>query len=409
MINVNSNLNFYNNINNFFEVENSIVSSQESDISNSINSLNKNLKKRKINKKDSEFENSLINDQFNFLNSCNAIKKDDFFVNCQPTEWFPFLKSENGSIEVNWSSNIDQSEHSTNTEESFSSDDSSKKEKIIYIFRNKSKNKVLIGKTERKLKKRVSEHLNKINTVVVEKFSNSKRHEFFQDFRQNPADFEIGVLYSALPEEDLNHLEQEFIKHKAALYQLYNTNKGGGGGVSHSGKKETVFAVPKNETTPSKYYAFKKLETGIAPVFSPGLKRRVDDQIEEGNEVVYSIKKSDTKRYIGVTNNIFRRSKEHAYAANRQDPNHENYDPNQNYGYIHEALAKSPENFKIGVFSIQPLSKINPEEWNSYHHIKGIANVEKYMIKNKESLFSQNGYNGNGGGGGPVSSQCLFD
>ena len=216
-------------------------------------------------------------------------------------------------------------------------------------------------------------------------------------------------------EEDLDLFEILFIKHKSSICKLYNDNRGGGGGWSHSDEAPTTYAIPNSETapfTPEKYYLFQKDDEGrIRPQFTPGFKRKLKELregLEDTQEMAYVIKKMDTEeRYIGISVDPYRRSNEHGCLAEYHDSEHEKYDPARKGGLIHPALAEDPERFGVGLLPVQSKENIEPNEQQNYILLDGIAKVEKFAIKAKHSHFSENGYNGNRGGGGPISRRAT--
>lgn len=333
--------------------------------------------------------------EFKTLSSPLTEEVIDYFTYQEAAEWFSLSRKKNGGIKFALPSSL------------------RKIERLIYIFRNKEKKCDLIGKTGGSLNKRCSGYASLVNKEGTERKVREKgRKAFLTDIKQNPEHFEVGILHVLQPEEDLNLFESLFIECKGKVYKLYNDRSGGGGGLSHAEESSSVYAIPKPETglfTPEKYYRFGRDDRGsIRPQFSPNFKpklERLRDHLEETQEYTYAIKDLDTgKRYIGITGNPEKRAKEHGYAAEYCDSDHAKYDPDRISGCLHPAMAEDPNRFGIGILPVRSLGSINSEELENYVLLTGIGKVERYAIEIKQSLVSQNGFNCNRGGGGPISS-----
>jgi GIY-YIG catalytic domain len=320
-------------------------------------------------------------------------KEEDFFTNQEPSAWFPLYKDQE-RIKCALPSDL------------------RKIKKLIYIFRNKVKNCFLIGKTGTSLNERISSYTTEFNKRgSEERVKKIGRKTFLTDMKQHPEHFEVGILHVLQPEDDLNLFETFFIDCKRKISSLYNDHRGGGGGLAHSEENETTYAVPKSETapfTPEKYYPYKKNDQGcIRPQLTPNFKQRIRDNKEETQEFAYVIKKLDTEqRYVGISGDPERRSREHAYKAEYFDPEHHKYDPDRTDGRLHPAMAKDPEKFGIGLLPVQSMERINQEERDDYISLSGSAQLEKHAIKIKRSLASLQGFNCNEGGGGPISNSA---
>jgi GIY-YIG catalytic domain len=319
------------------------------------------------------------------------------FVNQWPAEWYALERSTDGRIRVELPQSL------------------WKVERMIYIFRNRKKERFLIGKTAGSLNGRLTTYVTQFNKREAKnKTRKGGRQDFFRDVRQNPDHFDVGILHKLQPEEDLNRYETLFIKCKGAVYDLYNDNQGGGGGSSHAEEVLSTYAIPKDIAvfTPQKYYRYRKGDQGqIRPDLTPGFKKRIrelQEGMDEMQEFFYAIKKVTTDgRYIGVSNDPLRRSREHGYDAEYFVPEHDKYDPSCSGGYIHPAMAECAEQFGVGLLPIQSAENIDPNRREDYVFLQGIANVEKYIIEKKKTLFSENGYNANRGGGGPIARSAT--
>lgn len=160
------------------------------------------------------------------------------------------------------------------------------------------------------------------------------------------------------------------------------------------------YAIPKLEPTPEKYYPFTIRDEKILCKLSPGLKEKIKGQGEglgDERDFVYSIKHTETnRRYIGVSCDPRRRLSQHLKKAvdERQG------EPQG--GHLYSAIAKSPEKFCFGLIDIPLKKEIDPALASDFFEVQGIGAAEKHCIQLKQSLFHQNGYNGNSGGGGPI-------
>lgn len=339
----------------------------------------------------------------------DKVKQVDFFSNKEPEIWYPLNRNTEGQIEVTLP-NLN------------------KDKKLIYAFRNRKKACLLIGKTGGSLNKRISGYIANFNKNGSEnKVKKEGRKTFLSDVKKNPEDFDVGILHVLTPDEDLEDFETLFIQHKGLSYALYNDNDGGGGGCVHSEEEATTYAMPKPGTlpfTPVKYYRFQKnAEGNIRPQFSPGFKEKVSE-LREGMEktqaFLYAIKdlsmeqenkQSDQgeKRYIGVTGreDPSRRAREHCYGAEYYDPSHTKYDPSSSTGYLHPAIAAAPEKYGFGLLPLQSIETIPNDQRKNYILLNRIAEVESYTIALKKSHVSQNGFNGNYGGGGPIAKRTI--
>ena len=338
-----------------------------------------------------------------------VLSKEDaqiqFFTDQEPANWYPVQRNKKGRIQVDLPASL------------------RKKKGLIYVWRKKKqqggKERLLIGKTGGSLNTRVASYVSKFNEVGSENRVKKKGSKaFLIDMKKHPEHFEIGILHVLQPDEDLDLFESLFIKHKGTLYDLYNENGGGGGGSSHLEEATVTYAIPKPMSaafTPEKYYPFEKDEHGcIRPQFTPTFKRKVEElreEMDEQQEYVYAIKKrkeesAPGKYYIGVTGNPLR-PKQHAYAAEYCDPQHEKYDPSHTSGYLHEAMAANPDQFEFGLFPVRSVDKIDQDQLDNHVLLKGINKVENDMIKLKQAHISQNGFNGNYGGGEPIAKRAT--
>lgn len=317
-----------------------------------------------------------------------------FFTFLEPQQWHPVERTSAGLIKFSLPKELRTIK------------------RLIYIFRNKAKECYLIGKTGGSLNQRMSSYASVFNAPHSDEMAKKEgRKSFLRDMKAHPEHFEIGILYELKPEEDLDELEILFIDYKGMLLDLYNDHRGGGGGLAHDEEEPAPYAVPKKGIqlfTPEKYYPYAKDEEGrIRPQLTPGFWERMSNyrsQMQETQEFAYSVKKLDTEeRYIGVSAAPDRRSREHGYAAEYFDTESEKYDPSRTDGFLHPSMASDPEQFAFGILPLKSVEKIEPGELDDYVQLPTIGKVEQYLIEQKQTLFGQQGFNANGGGGGPIA------
>ena len=310
----------------------------------------------------------------------------ELFTHRKPNQWFPLYRDEKKQIRFSIPSKL------------------STFRRLIYVFRNKENQRFLIGKTGGNLKERCRHYATEFNKPGSElRVTKLGRKAFLTDVKEHLEEFEVGILYLLHPKDNLNDCETRFIDYKRTVWRLYNDHRGGGGGLSHTEEKPAIYAVPMAETapyTPEKYYPYKKDQKGrIRPALTPNFKRKIQQEDREG--FAYVIKKLTTEeRYIGVSGDPIRRSKEHGYGAEYCDIRSEKHDPSRTSGRLHAAMGRSPEKFAIGLLPVQPENGVNKDDHDRYIYLEGIAKVERYSITLKDSI--KNGFNCNNGGGGPI-------
>jgi hypothetical protein len=381
-----------------------------SDFSDQV-SFSLNNKKRKIEEIVSKETNSV------HISSLKRIKRDDqeledrgplnllaeeaiqleFFSSFKPTRWFSLRRDVNGEIKIPLPPSL------------------RKIKRLIYIFRNRKKNCFLIGKTGGSLNSRMSGYVTIFNEEGSENRVKKKgRKSFLMDVKSHPEHFDVGILYVLQPDDDLDFFEIQFIKYKKRHDQLYNDNGGGGGGSAHAEEKYSIYALPKPEImqlTPQKYYPYTEGRGQVRLQWTPGLKERIKSLragLEEEQELAYVIKNMETEeRYIGVSGDPFRRAREHGYLTEYYIEESDKFDPTRKTGFLHRAMAEEPEKFAFGVLPIQSVEQIDSNQRENYFLLEGISKVEQFVIQYKQTLISQNGFNGNRGGGGPIAKRAT--
>jgi ribosomal protein S6 len=141
--------------------------------------------------------------------SC-ADKADKPFVppsRSTPEKYFPLKKRSDGTVGVKFTPR------------------SAKIERAVYVFRNEETDERYVGKTIRKVPKRLAEHLHFANHP--EKEQGQKR--LYKEIRENTEAFSVGILQEVPPDHSLDKSEKHFIKIKRARTHGYNGNGGGGG------------------------------------------------------------------------------------------------------------------------------------------------------------------------------------
>lgn len=105
---------------------------------------------------------------------------------------------------------------------------SKKMKKVIYVFKNRVTGERYVGKTERELRKRISEHMHYANHPEKD----TGKTALYQAIRDDHTSIDVGILY-AIPkeqEEMIDEIEKVFIAHFDSTKTGYNGNAGGGGG-----------------------------------------------------------------------------------------------------------------------------------------------------------------------------------
>lgn len=90
---------------------------------------------------------------------------------------------------------------------------------VIYCFVNKENNKKYIGRTLN-FKHRLRTHMYRIESGL-------NNHSFYNDYRENPSNFEVFIIANDVPQNKLNELERFFIKFFDSFHNGYNRTNGG--------------------------------------------------------------------------------------------------------------------------------------------------------------------------------------
>ncbi len=248
-----------------------------------------------------------------------------------------------------------------------------KPRRVVYKIKHIPSGRSYTGKTGQPFSKRVHGHHYAINHPEKD----AGKSELYQDLREHPEEFAIGVQMQAAPEENLDDLENLCIQANQSQTLGYNHNVGGGGGEALSPVK-TPPSTPKLSKTQSRTPAKgRRLDVDesdrIKIPLSPVTKKR--------RGVVYGFKNIRTGQWlIGETEQaVAKRMSAYVFAFNH---------PEKDAGKrpLPRAVRENPEDFMFYVLSDEPLSGAR------------LKKMEKAWIKAKGS-YGQ-GYNQNPGGGG---------
>lgn len=250
-----------------------------------------------------------------------------------------------------------------------------KQTNVIYMFRSKSTQKVLIGKTESTVAKRTSGYVSTFNHPETEK----GKLPLPKAVQDNPEDFEFGVLCKAPGDVDLGALEAAFIDKKEALTHGFNQRKGGGGG-----RKRKKTAATAKKTEEAKVKIFKSF---VSPKKKPivktkkGLQVQLSPNSKKTKNVIYVFKNNVTgERYVGKTiRELNKRMSEHMHFAKRKDKENGKKE-------LYQDIRRFPDKFSVGILYKAPSEDIDLDV------------IERAFIAHYDSV--KEGYNKNAGGGG---------
>ncbi len=231
-----------------------------------------------------------------------------------------------------------------------------KTSRVIYVILNKKTGERYVGKTEQELRERLYSH--NFGIAHPEKESGQKR--LYEDIREKPENFEIGILRKVDDKENIIDVEKELIAAKGAYDKGYNLTRGGGAQKTGSGTAELPDKVP----TPKKYYPLDEAELKFQ--FSPG--------VAKTKNVIYVIYDQLTdKRYVGKTEQELRQ-RFNSHHFNIAHPEKEDGDAE-----LYQAMRERPEDFFAGIL-YQPTGAEDDLEV-----------LEAYLIEQKGAY--EEGYN----------------
>jgi hypothetical protein len=248
---------------------------------------------------------------------------------------------------------------------------------VIYMFREKSTGRTLIGYTETTMRKRAYGY----NSAFRSETSDKGKMELPKAVRANPDDFEFGILVEAPEGEELpiGRLEAACIKVKNSVKHGFNQNNGGGGGTKQKPlDPERVEAIAKEVfeqyITPPRTALKKKENDRMASQCTP--------TTTKARHIVYAFVNRETEeRYVGTTSQTFgKRISQHCSNAGCPDKS-------RGQGPLYDALRDEGENFDVCILY---RAKKGDEA--------GCYEMEKRFIKHYQSNIT--GYNQNAGGGG---------
>lgn len=228
--------------------------------------------------------------------------------------------------------------------------------RVIYVILNKETGERYVGKTEQELRERLYSH----NFGIAHPEKKTGQKKLYEDIRENPGNFQFGILRKVDDKENIIEAEKELIAAKNAYECGYNLTRGGGAQKTGSGKADLPDEVP----TPKKYYAFDEAELKFQ--FSPA--------VAKTKNVIYVIYDQETgKRYVGKTGQELRQ-RFNAHHFNIAHPHKEDGDAE-----LYAAIRQRPEDFFAGIL-YQP-----PGEEDD------LDVLESYLIREKNAY--EEGYN----------------
>lgn len=247
-----------------------------------------------------------------------------------------------------------------------------KESRVIYMFRKKSDGKVLIGKTEQACGKRASSYVSAFNNAEKD----YGKLPLPRAVRENPNDFEFGVLCKAPEGVDLSELEDAYIEMKKRVSEVFNQRKGGGGA-------KVTAASPKTKKKSEKV-AKNILKDLISPEKKPivasgaGFKALLSPNTKKSEKVIYVFKNNVTgKRYVGRTfRQLSKRVSEHLHFA-------KNKKRDASKKPLYQDIRKDPSAFSVGVLYKAPEGSSDVD----------LGTIEKAFIEHYNSHKS--GYNRN--------------
>ncbi|HXF29550.1 MAG TPA: GIY-YIG nuclease family protein [Chlamydiales bacterium] len=240
--------------------------------------------------------------------------------------------------------------------------------RVIYMFREISTGKVLIGKTEAKVESRVPAYLTAINHPEKDK----GKMPLPKAVRENPNGFEFGILCKAPETVDLSALEDAYVAYKKAITDGFNKNKGGGGG--HARKKLSV--AEKENLVPKNLLAdFQSPEKKPIAETKRGYKVQLTPRSKTAKKLIYVFKNNMTgERYVGQTvRQLGKRMSEHMHYAK-----HDEKDAGK--APLYEAIREDHTQFGVGV--LYRAEEATPE---------GLDAIERAFIRHYNSV--EEGYN----------------
>ncbi|HEY5259738.1 MAG TPA: GIY-YIG nuclease family protein, partial [Rhabdochlamydiaceae bacterium] len=231
-----------------------------------------------------------------------------------------------------------------------------KTSRVIYVILNKETGERYVGKTEQELRERLYSH--NFGIAHPEKEAGQKR--LYEDIREKPENFEIGILRKVDDKENIIDAEKELIEAKGSYDNGYNLTRGGGSQKTGSGTADLPDEVP----TPKKYYAFDEAELKFQ--FSPA--------VAKTKNVIYVIFDQQTgRRYVGKTEQALRQ-RFNGHHFNIAHPKTED-----GAAELYQAIRERPEDFFAGIL-YQPLGEEDDLEV-----------LEAYLIEQKGAY--EEGYN----------------
>ena len=251
---------------------------------------------------------------------------------------------------------------------------------VIYMFRQKSTGKALIGYTEQTMGRRAHGY----NSAFRHPDSQKGKMPLPAAVRENPDDFEFGILVHSDGSVPIGRLEERCIELKDALDNGFNQRHGGGGSHSQPAvDPEKADKLVKNLmekfSSPQKTPLKKVAEGRVVAPLSPTSKK--------AKNVVYVYYNATTQeRYVGKTiRTLAKRTSEHLHHAAH---------PEKAAGKapLYDAIRENAENIHLGILY---KAREGDEDY--------LCTIEKAFIKRYNSFEA--GYNRNGGTAAPAKEE----
>lgn len=239
------------------------------------------------------------------------------------------------------------------------SPDSKKAANLIYRYKHEPSGKVLIGKTEVEMRKRLSGYVRSFNSERAP----DAHLKLPTAVRKNPEQFTFGILKSITDEEDidLGKLEDAYIVHRDAIKHGYNERRGGAGAKKRKSLTEEDIEklhkmVPTllRQDSPADFAKFLKKDGGVVRSdMAPEMKKEAasvyciteypHDITECTADTLKKYKEDEKKRYFGKTEGpLGHRFSTHLHLANHPE------NPKAD-APLYKKLRKHPERFKVDI------------------------------------------------------------
>ncbi len=227
-----------------------------------------------------------------------------------------------------------------------------KASRVIYVILNTQTNQRYVGKTEQELRQRLRAH----HFGIAHPEKEAGKKTLYEEIRENPQDFQIGILCEVDEEEDIIEREKVCIAEKNAYEEGYNETRGGGAQKTGCG----TAVLPEGTPTPKKYYRLDG--ESLKFEFSPAAKK--------AKNLVYVIYDKETgKRYVGKTKQeLIKRFNSHHSLIAKENADFE----------LYQEMQRRPQDFFAGILYQPPGEKDDLEVLEAYLIEKKSAYEEGY-------------------------------